>query len=110
MNGTKRTMNFKKDQSEFDTIKTGGFYDQKLHEKVHDEYEDEFEDIEDLTNIDNFEIGYGDDESYRLTAKPGKGDLDNVVNEYKRFITKPKEYQMANSSHFSELQSRLCSW
>ena len=79
----------------------------KLNEMVHDEYQDEFQDIESDDEIDDL---YEDNEpAYRLTQKSGQKELSEVMDEYQRFITKPKEYDMHNSSHFSELSSKFMS-
>lgn len=80
-------------------------YDMKLNEKVHDEYPEDFEDVKSTEEIDDL---YDDaDPSYRLTQKSGAKELTAVMKEYQEFISKSKDYQINNSSHFSDLSSRL---
>jgi hypothetical protein len=77
----------------------------RWNEKVHDEYPDDFEDVKSTDDLDDL---YEDAEpSYRLTQKSGQKELTAVMKEYQEFISKTKEYPMHNSSHFSELPSRL---
>ena len=98
--------NFKKKvEPDFDNLKTGVQYDQKLNENLHEEYPDDFQEIQSGDEIDDL---YGEDEpNCRLTQKPSPSDLKNVVDEYRKYVSAgPKEYQLANSSHFSELPSK----
>lgn len=80
-------------------------YDMKLNEQVHDEYPDDFEDVKSDDGLDD--LYENAEPSYRLTQKSGMKELTEVMKEYQEFISKPKEYQMHNSSHFSNLSSRF---
>lgn len=77
----------------------------KSNELGYEEYPDDFEDVKSDDEIDDL---YEDnDPAYRLTQKSGQKELSEVMDEYQKYITKPKEYELHNSSHFSELPSRL---
>lgn len=77
----------------------------KFNERVHDEYPEDFEDVKSNDELDDL---YEDAEpSYRLTQKSGMKELTAVMKEYQEFISKPNEYQMHNSSHFSDLSSNF---
>lgn len=94
----------KKPDGEFETLKTQEIYDQKLNEKVHDDFPADFEDTgEPAAEIDD--LYEADEPSCRLTQKQGQKELKDVLDEYKKFVKRPDEFQMANSSHFSELPS-----
>ena len=92
-------------EKEFETMKTQEIYDQKLNEKLYDEFPEDFEEPNWTGEPDNM---FDDDEpSCRLTQKKGQKEITDVLDEYKKFIKQPKDYQLANSSHFSELPSNL---
>lgn len=77
----------------------------KLNERVHDEYPEDFEDVKSGDELDDL---YEDAEpSYRLTQKSGMKELTAVMREYQDFISKPNEYQINNSSLYSDLSSSL---
>ena len=90
------------ESSRFDELKTQDFYDQKLNEMVVDYYPDDFEEVED-SHPDDF---YGAEGNFtRLTQKKGNKEMLEVMDEYKKFLTNPQEYQIDNSSHFTDVPS-----
>lgn len=102
----KRNLNFdKKASPDIELLKTQGAYDMKSNELGYEEYPDDFEDVKSDDEIDD--LYEENDPAYRLTQKSGDKELSLVMDEYQRYITKPKEYEMHNSSHFSELPSKL---
>lgn len=94
----------KKTEPKLEELKTEKFYDAKLGENALGEYTDEFEDISSTEDIDD--AYYENEPGIRLTEKQGQEEKSAVLNEYQKYIMTSGNFNMANSSHFSELSSK----
>jgi hypothetical protein len=88
----------KPDES-FQNMKT----EMNLDPNQFNEFPDDFENIEDHNgDPDLYDDG---DVNCRLTQKRDQNEMTQVLQEYQKFIKNPKEFDMHNSSHFSDLPS-----